>query len=182
LVEIVTWNDWFESSYIAAPLSGGASSVSSFAHQAYLELGKHYIAWYKTGAKPVPANDEIYLFYYTHGSSISISAPPCGVLSDTLYVVVVMKPGPTATITLNSGSASNTISTGSQTQGVYVTGMGFQTDTQSATYTQGSVTYTLTGEMPISNSGLSTYNFNVYSIFCANVQNGSCGIPENQNS
>lgn len=185
LVEIATWNDWFESSYIAPPLSGGASSVSSFTHQAYLELDKHYIAWYKKGAEPVPANDEIYLFYYTQGSSVSVSDPPCGVLhagvlSDALYVVVVMQPGPAATITLNSGGASNTVSTGSQTQGVYVTGMAFQTGTQSATYTRGSVTYTLTGGMPISNSGLSTYNFNVYSTFCANVQNGACGIPENQ--
>eukprot|EP01018_Ginkgo_biloba_P039948 Gb_40400 [translate_table: standard] len=45
LVEIVTWNDWPESSYVAPALSVGASDsgVTDFTHQAFLDVGEHYI-------------------------------------------------------------------------------------------------------------------------------------------
>lgn len=151
--------------------------VAGFPHQAYLELGKHYISWYKTGSELVPTTDQIYLFYFTQSHSTSVPSKPCGILhadklSDAVYVVTVLKPGASATITLKSGTQTSVTSA---TQGVNVHGMGFQTGMQSATFQRGSVTYTLTGAKPISNSGLSSYNFNVQSTFCTDVQNGQCG-------
>lgn len=181
LVEIATWNDWFEGHYVSPALSQGASGISvdvaGLPHEAYLELGKHYISWYKTGSEPVATRDELYLFYFTQSHSTTVANKPCGILhadklSDAVYVVTVLSPGASATITLKSGALT---SFATATQGVNVHGMGFQTGTQSATFQRGSVSFTLTGSKPISNSGLSKYNFNVYSIFCADVQNGKCG-------
>jgi glucan endo-1,3-alpha-glucosidase len=191
LVEIVTWNDWIEGHYISPPLSTGAGAsgvnVAAFPHQAYLELGKHYIQWYKTGSEPVPTKDEIYLFYFKQGHGVNIPQVRCGILNadkltDTVVVVVVLTAGAPAQLTLRSGGYTNNINTSPQSQGVFVHGIGFQPGTQSATIRRGSVTYTLRGDAEISNSGLTEYNFNVYSIFCSDVQDGHCGQHVNVNS
>ncbi|KAL2643978.1 hypothetical protein R1flu_011565 [Riccia fluitans] len=180
LVEIVSWNDWIEGHYVSPNLSVGAASsgvdVAGFPHDAYLDLGKHYIDWYKTGTEPAPSQDSVYLFYYTQSSSVSISGQ-CSILhqeklTDAVYAVIKLSPGPAATITINSGGHTTM---GNATQGINVIGMGFFEGTQSVTFVRGSVTYTLTGAKQISNSGLSSYNYNVYSAFCKNVQNGACG-------
>ncbi|BBN07100.1 glucan endo-1,3-alpha-glucosidase [Marchantia polymorpha subsp. ruderalis] len=182
LVEIVSWNDWIEGHYIAPGYSSGAAAssayvdVAGFPHQAYLELGQHYIQWYKTGSEPIATKDSVYLFYYTMPKSTSIPGV-CGILhadklSDVLYGAVILSPGPSATVTLHSGGSTHTQTV---TQGVSVIGMGFSTGTQSLTFTRGSTTFTLTGAKPIINSGMPKYDFNVYSTFCADVQNGHCG-------
>lgn len=66
-VEIVTWNDWGESSYIS-PFDTPQSPRLS--HAAWLEASRHYIAWYKTGTRPKIAEDAIYYFYRLHSKNI----------------------------------------------------------------------------------------------------------------
>ncbi|KAG6556821.1 hypothetical protein Mapa_001768 [Marchantia paleacea] len=182
LVEIISWNDWIEGHYIAPGYSSGAAAsgeyvdVAGFPHQAYLEFGQHYIQWYKTGSEPVATKDSVYLFYYTMPKATSISGV-CGILhsdklSDTLYAAVILTPGPSATITLTSGGSTYTETV---TQGVSLLKTEFATGTQSLTMIRGSTTFTLTGDKPIINSGIAKYDFNIYSTFCADVQNGHCG-------
>jgi len=71
-VEIVTWNDWGESSYLA-PF--GPPEQTKFwdghwgpmlSHVAYLDASRYYIDWYKTGARPTITEDALYYFYRLH--------------------------------------------------------------------------------------------------------------------
>lgn len=166
LVEIATWNDWLESSYVAPPLSQGenAKSVASFTHKAYLDLGEHYIRWYKTGSEPAVTEDSLYLFYYTQSKDATATADTCKVLnfeklSDEVYVTAVLTQA--ASVVLNSGSASQTFDASA---GIHTFSMGFSEGQQSASLKRGeTVVKTVSGGIPISNSGISRYNFNVYS-------------------
>lgn len=92
LVEIVTWNDWVESTYVALYFStvGTAYNVADFPHQAFLKSGQHYIRWYKAGGgtRPTPCTDSLYMFYYTN----QVAAVGCARFnSDMVYVVAMVK-------------------------------------------------------------------------------------------
>ncbi|CAB3671700.1 hypothetical protein LMG22037_01999 [Paraburkholderia phenoliruptrix] len=71
-VQIVTWNDWAESTYVAPIGSTSKAHVynSRFGellnHTAYLDASRYYIAWFKTGARPVIESDAFYYFYRLH--------------------------------------------------------------------------------------------------------------------
>ncbi len=70
-VEICTWNDFNESTYICPADDPGRSNGEliqprRYSHAGYLELSKHYIAWFKSGAQPPIDRDELYYFYRTH--------------------------------------------------------------------------------------------------------------------
>lgn len=167
LVEIATWNDWLESSYVAPPLSQGdnAKSVASFTHKAYLDLGEHYIRWYKTGSEPAVTEDALYLFYYTQSKNAASSGDSCKVLhseqlSDKVYVTAVLTDA--ATVVLNSGSANS--QTFTAPAGINTYSIDFNEGQQSATLSRGgSVVKSVNGGIQISNSRISRYNFNVYS-------------------
>ena len=57
-VEIVTWNDWGEASYICPfgePRGHGAvgrALGADASHTAYLDASRYYIDWYKSGTPP----------------------------------------------------------------------------------------------------------------------------------
>ncbi|GLJ34602.1 hypothetical protein SUGI_0695910 [Cryptomeria japonica] len=80
LFEIVTWNDWVESSYVAPPLSTASADVSGYTHRAFLELGQYYIRWYKSGRAPAITQDSLYMFYDTQSKSIDVTADECKVV------------------------------------------------------------------------------------------------------
>ena len=88
LVEIITWNDYGESSYIG-PISGdlpvddagqGNSHnwCDGFDHQSWLDMAGYYIQAYKNGGYPSIDNDRVYYWYRTttkyaqRGDSLSI--------------------------------------------------------------------------------------------------------------
>jgi glucan endo-1,3-alpha-glucosidase len=71
-VEIVTWNDLNESTYLnplAAPDQFNQSPPKRYSHAGYLELAKRYISWYKTGQQPPITRDSLYYFYRTHSTN-----------------------------------------------------------------------------------------------------------------
>ena len=74
-VEISTWNDFNESTYSLA-LTNPAQYESElqspvrYSHAGYLELAKHYIAWYKSGQEPAITNDALFYFYRTHSTNL----------------------------------------------------------------------------------------------------------------
>jgi hypothetical protein len=88
-VEIVTWNDLNESTYVV-PLGQPGQYYSSppqrFSHAGYLELMKHYISWYKSGVEPAIATDGLFYFYRTHSTN--------AVASNTNDVPVTVFMGP----------------------------------------------------------------------------------------
>ena len=70
-VNIVTWNDWGEATYVA-PLSGPVDAIwnshwgNLLAHEKFLEASRYYIDWFKTGIEPELKRDAIYYFYRVH--------------------------------------------------------------------------------------------------------------------
>jgi len=75
-VEIVTWNDWGEASYI---VPFGPAEQTTFwkghwgpmlSHTAFLDASRYYIAWYKTGTPPAITEDAIYYFYRTSPKTV----------------------------------------------------------------------------------------------------------------
>jgi hypothetical protein len=76
-VEIVTWNDWGEASYVApfgAPFQTrhwGNHWGPMLSHAAFLDASRYYIAWFKTGVRPAIKEDAAYYFYRTHFQSAS---------------------------------------------------------------------------------------------------------------
>jgi hypothetical protein len=70
-VDLVTWNDFNESTYFA-PVSDPGQYQADLQipvrnpHRGYLELSKHYIGWFKSGQKPAIGTDALFYFYRTH--------------------------------------------------------------------------------------------------------------------
>jgi glucan endo-1,3-alpha-glucosidase len=70
-VEINTWNDFNESTYLSpvpdpGPYFSDLVSPTRFCHSAYLDLSRGYIQWFKTGQQPAISSDALYYFYRTH--------------------------------------------------------------------------------------------------------------------
>ncbi|MCA7921153.1 glycoside hydrolase family 71 [Burkholderia cenocepacia] len=108
-VQIVTWNDWAESTYVAP--TGAARQASVYDarfgpilnHEGYLRASRHYIQWFKTGRPPPITRDELFFFYRLHPTvrdeaiadewSASTYGPPrmpAGSLADRIFVCVFL--------------------------------------------------------------------------------------------
>jgi glucan endo-1,3-alpha-glucosidase len=68
-VQVVTWNDWAESTYVA-PIGGtGRAHVYNdrfgdlLSHTGYLDASQYYIKWFKSGSKPAVTKDRLFYFY-----------------------------------------------------------------------------------------------------------------------
>ena len=78
-VEIITWNDYSESSYVCSisedlpiHLHGINEMINlpqPMHHDAWLNLSKHYIQWYKTNTRPNVSNDQFYWWYRIYPKS-----------------------------------------------------------------------------------------------------------------
>jgi glucan endo-1,3-alpha-glucosidase len=75
-VELVTWNDWAESTYVApfgpptsTDLWRGYYAKEMLSHVAYLDASQYYIDWFKTGVQPHITKDEVFYFYRLNYSS-----------------------------------------------------------------------------------------------------------------
>ena len=75
-VEIVTWNDWGEASYVAP--FGSAYDTAFWdghwgpllSHAALLKASRYYIDWYKSGQPPKIEEDQIVYAFRTHAKSV----------------------------------------------------------------------------------------------------------------
>lgn len=113
-VEIVTWNDWSESSYVqpfggppTLPLWNNHWGLLS-AHDAYLNLSRYYIRWFKDGHAPRLEANRLHIFYRPQSSiqciSAIISNCPRGYreLRDDLHIVAETKEPITIEVTIGS--------------------------------------------------------------------------------
>jgi glucan endo-1,3-alpha-glucosidase len=76
-VELITWNDWWESSYIAPLGPGGETGRRWTEHWGYLlsrdgflAAHRHFIAWFKSGSEPQVENEQVLYAYRLHGSHV----------------------------------------------------------------------------------------------------------------
>jgi glucan endo-1,3-alpha-glucosidase len=81
-VQIVTWNDWAESTYVAPIGDSGRARIYDdrfgdlLSHAGYLDASAYYIKWFKTGVKPEITKDRLFYFYRLQGpGSIRLNAP-----------------------------------------------------------------------------------------------------------
>jgi len=117
-VEICTWNDFNESTYISPVDDPGTyfaniQTPRRYCHSGYLELAKHFISWYKTGSEPATTRDALYYFYRTHPQAAvasNASDPPVtgrlGDVQDVIYTTVFLTAP--AQLEIQSGAASTT--------------------------------------------------------------------------
>ncbi|HWV99986.1 MAG TPA: endo-1,3-alpha-glucanase family glycosylhydrolase [Candidatus Acidoferrum sp.] len=117
-VEIVTWNDFNESTYsspVADPGQYFSELVSPrrYCHSGYLELSRRFISWYKNGQQPGIDSDALYYFYRTHPKSavaLNTNDVPVtwfiGNAQDTLYTTVFLVSS--AQLEIDSGLTSTT--------------------------------------------------------------------------
>lgn len=98
-VEIVTWNDFGEASYVC-PIKDFSKALSFLeppprpCHAGYLELSRHFIQWYKKGREPAVEREGLFFFYRTHPKDAVVEGErPVelrkGVIEDVLYVTTL---------------------------------------------------------------------------------------------
>ena len=128
-VNIFTWNDFAESTYTSPVMNpeqlqygdGFLAIPHRYCHAGYLELSKHYIAWYKTGQEPPITQEALFYFYRTHPKNAVASDTNdipvtwfFGNIQDVIYTTVFLKAP--AQLEINSGGhlTTNTLSAGIQ--------------------------------------------------------------------
>ena len=126
-VEIITWNDFIEGSYVSPiddpnkyqfanflDTTGVPSSTLGYfhSHQGATALLPYFIKWYKTGIQPTITNDSIYWFYRTQSLNFNAGTPAVspgtnyGPMADVIYVTANL-PAP-ATLKVTAGSQAST--------------------------------------------------------------------------
>jgi len=117
-VEINTWNDFNESTYVSPVVDPGQYfselvSPVRYCHSGYLALARRYIQWYKTGQQPSTDSDALYYSYRTHPKTAvaaNTNDPPVtwwyGNCQDTLYSTLFLTAP--AQLEIDSGATSTT--------------------------------------------------------------------------
>lgn len=104
-VEIITWNDFIEGTYISPMDDPNRYTGANFldtsgipvgtlhyfhSHAAAGDLMRYYIQWYKTGTPPPISHDAIYWFYRTQPLTANAPTPPVqrkyGPVADVIYI------------------------------------------------------------------------------------------------
>jgi len=168
-VELTTWNDWGESSYVA-PFGAPANTKlwnghwgGMLSHVAFLDASRYYIDWFKTGAPPAIATDRLFYFYRLHPKNVAGPAVPGQTgfpsggegLQDKVFVTAFLsQPGK---VTVQSGTERQTFDLPA---GVHHVDIPFQMGRPRVTLTRGWRTVIdKAGELPITNEGWSNFNY-----------------------
>ena len=122
-VEIVTWNDWGEASYICpfgdpqqTELWGGHWG-RQLSHTGFLAAMRYYIDWYHRGTPPPIEHDEVHYAYRLHPKSVPGRVKPgeqtlgrparADALIDSVFVMCLLTSP--AKLTIHSGETSRTL-------------------------------------------------------------------------
>jgi len=183
-IEIVTWNDYPEASYIgpiSAPwgisdkCNGGGPTMydrAAYPHDAYGDLGRYFIDWYKKGSAPQVTQDKIYAFYRLFSKNVQCP-DPTGLgpvqngqsMDDQIYVVSLLKSP--ATVTIHSGGSSKSFEVGA---GLATNSISFENGAQSVSVARnGNQVGSKTFSRQISNTCTdgNLYDMNTFSEFFA---------------
>ncbi len=126
-VEIITWNDFIEGSYVSPIDDPNKYQSANFLNTTGVPLGTlgyyhshigatgllpYFIQWYKTGIQPAITNDSIYWFYRTQSMNTNAGVPAVspstnhGPMADVIYVTANV-PAP-AVLKVTSGTMVST--------------------------------------------------------------------------
>ncbi|MBC8096194.1 MAG: hypothetical protein H7Y43_10305 [Akkermansiaceae bacterium] len=182
-IEINTWNDFNESTYVAPVEDAGAyfaelKTPQRSPHAGYLELSKRYIQWFKTGTEPAIDRDELFYFYRPHPKDAVATDTNdfpvgwrTGDVQDTLHLTAYLIAPAELQIVSGTNSAFRALPAGmSHVRVPFVAG--------SQHFTLRRATYTvLTAEGPAISSKIVNYNFFPVSGF-ARSSNARPAAPE----
>jgi fibronectin type 3 domain-containing protein len=133
-VEIITWNDFIEGSYVSPiddpnkyPFANflGTTGVPTstlgyfHSHAGATALLPYFIRWYKTGVEPSLSNDSIYWFYRTQSVSYNAGVPAVsaatnhGPVADVIYVTANLAAPATLKVTSGLQVSTFNLSAGS---------------------------------------------------------------------
>jgi len=170
-IEIVTWNDWGEASYVA-PFGRPSSTLlwedhwgPMLSHVAYLDASRYYIDWFKSGSRPAIELDRLYYFYRLHPTRLPGRIAPdqtrqglpknAGTLEDRVFATLFLK-GP-ASLTILSGRKSENFDLPA---GIHHVSSPFDIGAQRFIVKRGeSVIIDKTGEFEINRDPWSNYNY-----------------------
>lgn len=164
-VEIVTWNDYPERTYIGPTTAPwGDDEDVTFPHLGFLDLTKYFVQAYKSGGQyPNIDQEKVYVFYRS-SSKYAVANDPLGPIQnsqsmdDNIYVVTLLNSP--ADVIVTSGSSSGRFSVNGGLKNVT---MAFQQGSQSVQVVRnGQVLGQKTFAKQISNN-IAVYDFNVFS-------------------
>jgi len=181
-IEIVTWNDYPEGSYIgpiSAPwgisdkCNGNGPTMydrAGFPHDAFGDLGSYFISAYKSGNYPAVNQDKVYAFYRLFSKNQQCN-DPTGLgpvqngqsMDDQIYIVTLFKSD--ASITIQSGGNSKTFNVGA---GLTTSSLDFAVGAQSVTVSRNNnqvASKTFGKQISTSCTDGNLYDMNVYSEF-----------------
>ncbi|KAG9035646.1 hypothetical protein FS837_001855, partial [Tulasnella sp. UAMH 9824] len=120
-VEIVSWNDYGESTYIG-PIGkdqpGSEAWVNGFDHRAFLEMTGYYASAFKSGSWPSITSDKIFIHGRPHGvndqaSSDALPRPDrSDWVTDKLWIVLFSTGSGSLTVTQGSSSSTTEVKAG----------------------------------------------------------------------
>ncbi|KAL7421003.1 hypothetical protein Q5752_003887 [Cryptotrichosporon argae] len=173
-IEIITWNDWTESSLVG-PYMGGEMSddvylwAENMTHTPMLDMVGPYISAFKAGTDTLSIDDDVLVYWYRPtfkaaecNATDNVGAPPSGwdMPADDVFVHVLLTDAATLTVTSGDSAYTQTLRAGAQTL-AFPMGAGRQTfalelvDGRSASAT-GAIDIT-------TDCRLGEYNFNILS-------------------
>jgi glucan endo-1,3-alpha-glucosidase len=171
-IELVTWNDWGEGTYMSPmddinkywPYAGHPQLGFYKTHKGFADLNKYYINWYKTGVQPSITSDNMYFFYRTHPKDLAASNDPkgpvtwrTGDVNDEIHVTTMLTAP--AELRVITGGVTKSYTVGA---GIVHTRIPFNTGTQSFELWRNSVrVIQQQGENIL--TAITEYDFNVYS-------------------
>jgi len=136
-VEIITWNDFIEGSYVSPIDDPNKYQFANFlgttgvptttlgyfhSHQGATALLPYFIQWYKTSVQPAITNDSIYWAYRTHSMNVNAGVPSVankyGPVADNIYVTCNLAAA--ATLTVTCGSSVNNVNVAAGSHDVQV--------------------------------------------------------------
>lgn len=126
-VEITTWNDFNESTYISPVINPSQyepqlATPFRYSHNGFLELSKQYISLYKTGQQQISlTNDALFYFYRTHSTNLVASDtndPPVtwliGDVADVIYNTLFLTAPAQLVVVSGTNSVTNSLAAGVQ--------------------------------------------------------------------
>ncbi|EPS44184.1 hypothetical protein H072_1875 [Dactylellina haptotyla CBS 200.50] len=169
LIQIVTWNDFGESSYIGPYNSGHSDDGSSqwangFPHDAWRTLGKPFVTAYKTGASsPTVTDEKIVYWYRPHPKGLTCSDPlakPNGwdYAQDKIFIATMLT-SPAQLVVQSGSNGPITINVGA---GIVLSSVDMAVGTQSFKIRRNNCdVISGNGGIPVAGS-CQRYNFNAY--------------------
>jgi glucan endo-1,3-alpha-glucosidase len=193
LVDLVTWNDYTESTFMSPStynqLPTQSTGVETETHIGYYELAKYYISWYRYGVQPAITKDGMFYFHRTQPMNAAIAndaSGGCGMgpvvpgqlfglLQDDIYVTTALTAP--ATLTVTSGNTTQSFSVAA---GVNTTKVPFSPGAQTLQLLRNGTLLTQASSHNI-NGNPTSDNYNVYSGYSiAGGKSSATWQPSNQ--